>query len=134
MMLSSSAFLRRRRHLRLCVVVVVVCVVRRHIGFRTITLINMNGSLKFYKKVHYHKGKFRIDFGDDGPNHLGTRGPKQAFFYFQDNYLCISISIVWNCSTMFNTTSRRFGFILEVMVPTDLELRAKKMGQTQAFL
>ena len=50
-------------------------------------------SIKFNKKVQYQKRKAGIDIGDDGPNRFGIRGPKQAFFYFQDIILCISISI-----------------------------------------
>ena len=49
--------------------------------------------MKFFKKVKYHNRKVGIDFGDDGPNRLGFRGPEQAFILFQDNNLCISILI-----------------------------------------
>ena len=51
-------------------------------GFWTITLVLVTQM----KEV-------RIDFRDNGFNCSGIRGPKQAFFYFQDNYLFISISI-----------------------------------------
>ena len=47
--------------------------------FRTITLVKVNGSLKFYKNVQYHKSKVGIEFGGYGTNSLGIRGQKQVF-------------------------------------------------------
>ena len=70
-----------------CVVVVcvvVVCAVRRYIrcpdnNFSSSEWISM----KFNKKVQYNKRKVGINFGDDGPNRFGIRGPKQAFSTFR---------------------------------------------------
>ena len=76
----------------------IVIVVRRHIWFPDNNFSSCEWiSLKFSDiKVQYHKRQVGIEFGDDGPNCLGIRGPKgpkTSIFLLQDNNLCISISI-----------------------------------------